>query len=181
MLLEKDNSLVVLVDVQEKLAPYVMNADGMIARCAWVLNLAKALNIPYLVCEQYPKGLGATVPLLAPFKKTAMTLEKVRFSCAKEASFINHLEKSHKKQIIFIGIEAHVCVLQSAIECLEADYDVFVVVDAVSSRHDLDMKYGLKRMKQLGVQLVTAEMLFFEWMREAGTDAFKQLSKDFMK
>ena len=80
-----------------------------------------------------------------------------------------------------MGIETHVCVLQTALDLVDADYEVFVAVDAVSSRQELDHRYGLKRMKQAGVELVTAEMVFFEWLEQAGTEEFKALSKRFFK
>jgi nicotinamidase-related amidase len=91
------------------------------------------------------------------------------------------INDSQRSQIILIGIEAHVCVLETAIELQESGKQVFVVVDAVSSRHELNLRYGLKRVKSVGIQLVTREMVFFEWIRAAGTPEFKQLSQDFLR
>lgn len=176
MLLKQQDSCVVLIDVQDKLTPLVQNAQETIRRCAWVLELAKALDIPRLVCEQYPQGLGATVKALQGF---GSTFSKVHFSCWKDLSFQKQFQSLQKKQCVLIGIETHVCVLQTALDLCEAGYAVYVVVDAVSSRSSIDHRYGLKRMKQAGVQLVTAEMLFFEWLQQAGTENFKILSKQF--
>ncbi|MFA6302430.1 MAG: hydrolase [Legionella sp.] len=181
MLLSKQESLVLLIDVQEKLTPFVLEKEQLIARCEWILRLANKMEVPILVSEQYPKGLGTTIQQFHPYYDHHTNIEKVAFSCMAEASYVQKLNQFNKKQMVLIGIEAHVCVLQTALELLEASYEVFVVVDAVSSRSALDLKYGLKRMKQDGVHLVTSEMVFFEWVRKAGTAEFKALSKEFLQ
>lgn len=180
MLLNKDDSLVVLIDVQEKLAPAVQDSSAFINRCEWILRLAQQLNVPILGSEQYPKGLGSTLANLKSYLTTNACIEKIHFSCMHEPNYLTRLHELNKNQMILIGIEAHVCVLQTALEMKEAGFDVYVVVDAVSSRKELDLKYGLKRMKQEGVHLVTSEMVFFEWLRHAGTPVFKSLSKEFL-
>lgn len=179
MLLKNEQSALMLIDVQEKLAPLVMQSDAMIGRCQWLMELARELSVPQIASEQYPQGLGKTVPPLNSLIPSDSLLEKVHFSCWPEPRIRAHLQELEKKQLILIGIETHVCVLQTAIDLLDAGYQIFVVVDAVSSRHEVDHKYGLKRMKQAGVQLVTAEMVFFEWLKQAGTTEFKTLSKRF--
>lgn len=181
MLIKRNDSVLVLVDAQEKLIPAVLNHEQMISRCDWLLKLATNLNIPILVSEQYTKGLGPTVAPLNNYINQSNCIEKVHFSCMQEPKYINELNKHRRKQLILIGIEAHVCVLQTALETKEAGYDVFVVVDAVSSRSEMDLKYGLKRLKQDGVHLVTSEMVLFEWIRQAGTDEFRRVSKEFLK
>ncbi|MDI1352715.1 MAG: hydrolase [bacterium] len=181
MLLHKKDSLMVLIDVQEKLAPFVLNSNNVIDRCEWLLKLATRLEVPILVSEQYPKGLGATVEPLNTYFSPSECIEKIHFSCMQEPNFFAHLKQSNKKQLILFGIEAHVCVLQTAIEMKESGFDVYVVIDAVSSRNIQDLKYALKRMKQAGIYLITAEMVFFEWLRQAGTADFKALSKEFLQ
>lgn len=181
MLLKKEDSILLLVDVQEKLTPAVLDAQAFIARCEWLLKLAKKMDVPILVSEQYSKGLGATIEPLRSHTNPQDAVEKTHFSCMGEPNYTVRLKNYNKKQLILIGIEAHVCVLQTAIEMKEAGFDVFVVVDAVSSRHSLDLKFGLKRMKQEGIHLVTSEMVFFEWVRKAGTPEFKALSKEFLQ
>jgi nicotinamidase-related amidase len=99
----------------------------------------------------------------------------------QEPKYINLLKEYNKNQLILIGIEAHVCVLQTALEMKDYGFDVFVVVDGVSSRSEFDLKYGLKRMKQNGIHLITAEMVLFEWLRQAGTPEFKEISKEFLQ
>lgn len=182
MLLNKNLSHLLLIDVQEKLTPYVIQAEKLVQRIEWILKLAKRLNVPTIVTEQYPKGLGITLDSLKTASISYSPISKVSFSCYKEPKFQKQIEKLSKKQLILIGIETHVCVLQTAMDLKQnTDNDVFVVVDAVSSRSELDNRYGLKRMKQAGVELVTSEMLFFEWIEQAGTDEFKELSRTFLK
>lgn len=180
MLLDKNDSLLVLVDVQEKLTPAVLNHKTVIDRCVWMLKLAQRMDVPVLVSEQYPKGLGASLNDFKPYYTAENCIEKVHFSCMKEPTFINKLHEFKKNQLVLIGIEAHVCVLQTALDMKSTGFDVYVVVDAVTSRHDVDLKYGLKRMKQEGIHLVTSEMVFFEWLQQAGTPEFKALSKEFL-
>ncbi len=180
MLLQKEKSCLVLVDVQEKLAPYVLQSEVLVERCQWMMRLAAELGVPLIVSEQYPSGLGHTVDPLSQFV-AEHGISKVHFSCYREPSFGEYLRDTNKKQVVLIGIETHVCVMQTALELNQAGFNVFVVVDAVSSRHEIDHKYGLKRMKHAGVHLVTAEMVFFEWVGQAGTPEFKALSKSFLR
>ena len=178
MLLSKEKSCLVLVDVQEKLTPYVQHFKNLIARCEWLLRLAQELDVPTVISEQYPQGLGVTVE---PLREFATALHKVHFSCARDQAMKSHLQTLGRKQIVLIGIETHVCVLQTAIDLIDSGFDVFVVVDAVSSRKELDHHYGLKRIKQTGGWLVTSEMVFFEWVEKAGTPEFKALSKAYLQ
>ncbi|TAL58509.1 MAG: hydrolase [Legionella sp.] len=180
MLLNKEDSLVVLIDVQAKLVPAIQDSDAFVNRCEWMLRLAQELDVPILGSEQYPKGLGPILAHLKSYLTKNSCIEKIHFSCMREPTYLNRLREFKKNQLVLIGIEAHVCVLQSALEMKEAGFDVYVVVDAVGSRKELDLKFGLKRMKQAGVHLVTSEMVFFEWLRQAGTPEFKSLSKEFL-
>lgn len=178
MLLSKDKSCVLLVDVQEKLTPLVRESQNLINRCSWLLKLASDLGVPCTISEQYPSGLGASIAQLSGFGNA---FAKIHFSCWRDSLLRQSLKDLKKQQIILIGIETHVCVLQTAIDMIIAGLDVFVVVDAVSSRHNNDHKYGLKRMKQAGANLVTSEMIFFEWLEQAGTAKFKELSQKYFR
>lgn len=181
MLLNKQDSILLLIDVQEKLIPAILDSASLINRCEWLLKLAMKMEVPIIVSEQYPKGLGHTVGPLLPYCSHEKSIEKVHFSCMQVPDYINRLDHYKKNQLILIGIEAHVCVMQTALDMKSAGRDVYVVVDAVSSRNDIDLKYGLKRMKQEGIHLITSEMVFFEWLRQAGTEQFKNLSQDFLQ
>ena len=181
MLLNREKSGFVLVDVQEKLTPHVLNSEALVTRCQWLIRLSTELNVPLIVSEQYPSGLGKTVKPLKELTSNAQCVDKVHFSCYREPSFVNHWQTLDRRQVVIAGIETHVCVLQTAMEMNNSGLDVFVVVDAVSSRHEIDHKYGLKRMKQAGIHLVTAEMVFFEWVGQAGTAEFKTLSQSYLR
>ncbi|MDP3560835.1 MAG: hydrolase [Legionellaceae bacterium] len=181
MLLQKDKSCLLLIDVQEKLTPFVMNTDNLIANCRWLMRLASELDVPLLVSEQYRRGLGQTVEPLRELMPGKTDIDKVHFSCFRDQSFTKHWQLINKKQAVIAGIETHVCVLQTALDLKAAGTDVYVVVDAVSSRHTMDHQFALERMRQEGVQLVTREMVFFEWIEQAGTSAFKALSQAFLK
>lgn len=181
MLLKKEKSCLILVDVQDKLTPLVQEWEKMVERCQWLLQLATTLNVPYLISEQYPKGLGKTISPLQNFNSQEISIEKCAFSCWGDPIFQEKLKLMNRNQIILIGIETHVCMLQTALDLKSSGFDVFVVVDATGSRFEIDKKYALKRMKQAGVVLITSEMVFFEWVRKAGTPEFKTLSQTFLK
>lgn len=181
MLLNRHQSCFLLVDVQEKLTPHVLNADALVTRCAWLIRLANELRVPVVISEQYPQGLGRTVEPLLALSPGVQSIDKVSFSCYREPHFLSHWQTIGKRQVVIAGIETHVCVLQTAMDMTAAGLEVFVVVDGVSSRHEIDHRYGLKRMKQAGIHLITAEMVFFEWVEQAGTPEFKGLSQSYLR
>jgi nicotinamidase-related amidase len=181
MLINQDESCVILVDIQEKLTPHVLNHEALVERCVWLRNLAITRGVPVLFSEQYPSGLGSTVqPLLAGLE-VIDKIEKTPFSCMQSSTFLERIQQLNKSHYILAGIETHVCILQTALEMKEAGLTVFVVADAISSRSLIDHKYGIKRMKQAGIVFVTAEMVLFEWVRKAGTPDFKTLSQAFLR
>lgn len=180
MLLQKEKSCLIVIDVQEKLAPYVSNIGNLITHCQWLMSLATELDVPLLVTEQYAQGLGPTIEPLRKWMPGKTEIDKVFFSCARDHSFQKKWQVINKKQAVLAGIETHVCVLQTALDLRRAGVEVFVVVDAVSSRNVYDHDIGLQRMQQAGVQLVTREMVFFEWLEQAGTSTFKALSQVFI-
>jgi nicotinamidase-related amidase len=180
MLLKRNLSSLLLIDVQEKLTPLVKNSDELVNNCKWLMNIASELDVPILVSEQYTKGLGKTVEPLRTLVPGEIEVDKLHFSCYKDAAFLKLWGNLNKKQAVIAGIETHVCVLQTALDLLSAGVEVYVVVDAVSSRHSFDNQYALERMRAEGVQLVTREMVFFEWLEQAGTSVFKALSKAFL-
>lgn len=181
MLLNREHSCLVLIDVQEKLTPHVQEPDTLIKNCKWLIEVANQLEVPVLASEHYSKGLSGTIPELKKLIPEDAFMQKVHFSCASDDECLNKIHALGRDQIILIGLEAHVCVLQTAIELLDPTKEIFVVADAISSRSKKDMKMGLQRMRNHGVNIVTKEMVFFEWLKKAGTDEFRELSKQFMK
>ena len=180
-MLQKEKSCLLLVDVQEKLAPHVLDPDNLVANCQWLMRLASELDVPMVVSEHYRQGLGSTIEPLRKLMPGQTDINKLHFSCFRDPVFQRHWQTINRKQVVIAGIETHVCVLQTALDFYAADVDVFVVVDAVSSRTELDYRYALERMQQVGVRLVTREMVFFEWIGQAGTTVLKSLSKAFIR
>lgn len=180
MLLQKEKSCLLIIDVQEKLTPYVQHADSLISGCQWLMRLATELDIPLVVTEQYTKGLGPTIEPLRNLMPGKVEIDKLFFSSYRDSFFQKQWQMLNKKQAVLAGIETHVCILQTALDLRAAGVDVFVVVDAVSSRHVRDYECALQRMQQEGVRLVTREMVFFEWLEQAGKPTFKTLSKVFI-
>lgn len=181
MLLSRKNSMLLLVDVQEKLISKIINHEQLVKNCKWLMEIAKRLHVPVLVSEQYPKGLGPTVPTLRELVSNDQVMEKLHFSCAADNGCVKRIDELHRSQIVIIGIEAHVCVLQTAIDLHEQGKQVFVVADAVSSRSDSDKKLALKRLRSLGIQIISKEMAVFEWLHQSGTPEFKQISQEFLR
>ena len=181
MLMDAARSFLLVIDVQEKLLPVMEDPDTVVCNGKILLEAAGHLSVPVLVSEQYPKGIGATVPALAAKLPANATMEKLAFSCVAEETCVARIQKAgaaqNRSQAIVFGIEAHVCVLQTVIELLGEGYQVFVVADAVSSRMAENAHLALDRMASAGAMVVSTEMVVFEWLRRAGTDAFKTLSK----
>lgn len=176
MRLEAERSVLVVIDIQEKLVPAVEQPDALIARVRMLLEAAAVLEIPVVFTEQYPKGLGPTVAALRESIGPEGAISKVTFACTGEPAFARRLAALGRDQVIVCGMETHVCVLQTALGLREEGQRVAVVADAVSSRSPNDRRLGLKRMRSHGVDVVTAEMVLFEWLERAGTPAFKRLS-----
>ncbi|MDN7125424.1 hydrolase [Pseudidiomarina terrestris] len=181
MLLNAADSLVVIVDVQEKLAPVIHQRDQLIARMRWLGEIANELDVPIVVTEQYSKGLGISVDDLSGVIENARVIEKLHFSAWQEPNFADVVQQQNKRQVVLMGMEGHVCILQTASDLKEAGYDVFVVEDAVGSRRDSDKQSALARLRQLGVQIVTSEMVAYEWMHRSGTDTFRHITKNWIR
>lgn len=177
MLLSQDDSVLVVVDMQEKLLPAMDGSEELLRAQSVLLDAARRLSIPCLVTEQYPKGLGDTVVDLQPDLAGYPVFEKISFSCLGAEGFTDALAATGRKQVLLIGIETHVCVLQTALELLAEGYAVHVVADAVSSRTARNRELSLARMAAAGVVVPCMESVVFEWLRVAGGEAFKTLSK----
>lgn len=180
MLLQSEHSTLLLVDVQQKLAHAVNAANELIDHCNWMLRLAKECDVPIVISEQYPRGLGPTLPILQQTASNAARLEKTAFSCVA-AGCLDLPACRDRKQIVLIGIEAHVCVLQTAMELHSAGKQVYVVADAVSSRSPEDRELALARMRSTGIHIISREMALFEWIRDSGHPQFKQLSQRYLQ
>lgn len=179
-LINANRSQLVVIDVQERLVPAMSEPQSVVSACAFLGQAAGICDVPVLVSEQYPKGLGHTVPdVLAACTKPAV-VTKTAFSAARETKIIDKLRKKRndqrRDQIILAGVEAHVCVMQTALELMALGFQTFVVADAISSRHLGSRDVALSRMAHAGVVPVTSEMVAFEWVGDAKSKAFKPIS-----
>ena len=176
MLMDAENSVVVVIDVQERLAPAISDLDRVLQSHELVLKTAVELSVPVFVTEQYPKGLGHTIERFKGFYNSEHVFEKLSFSSVGCTPFMEALTALGRRQIIVTGIEAHVCVMQTVLQLLDERYDVFVVADAIGSRTEENKRLGLERMIRSGAEVVSSEMVMFEMLKKAGTPEFKTLS-----
>jgi nicotinamidase-related amidase len=174
--LKADRSALLVVDVQEKLLPKIHRADHVERNIAFVLDACKVLGVPAVATEQYPKGLGKTVPELARRIDNPVP-EKLAFSSCAVPQVVEGFRSSGRICILVVGIETHVCVLQTVLDMVAQGLQVFVAVDAVGSRYPNDHETALRRMEQAGIVLCTAETAVFELTGQAGTPAFKEISR----
>jgi len=141
-----------------------------------LIQAARKLAVPVLVTEQYPKALGATAAeLKARLPEDQVYFPKLCFSAMGCEPFVTALEKTGRKSVVLFGVETHVCILQTGLELLAAGYTVYVVAEAVSSRKLIDKELALKRLRRAGAELLSTEMVLFEWLRVSGTAEFKEI------
>lgn len=180
MLIDPSRSLLLIVDVQDRLARVMDDRDRVVRNCAILMKAAAEMDVPVVVSEQYPQGLGPTIPELRDLACEADIYGKVTFSCLATEAIAARLAAEGRSQTIVAGMESHVCVLQSALD-LQArrgdDDRVFVVADAVESRRPDSKAIALDRFRAEGVGVVTTEMVVFEWMRTSAIPSFRTLSK----
>jgi isochorismate hydrolase len=169
----KDAALV-LIDIQEKFAPVITGMESVVRNAGILAQAAKKLDVPVMASEQYPAALGRTVPELRLYLEDASAyFPKMCFSVVGCEPLYTRLARTARRQVLLAGVEAHVCVLQSALAFMDKGFSVAVVADAVSSRREWDRDMALRRMDKHGVELVTTEMVIFEWLKVAGTPEFK--------
>ncbi len=180
MLLERQKSQFLLIDMQERLLPAITGGERVVKNAGILLETCKVLKIPAAVSEQYRKGLGATVPALQGHIQDCPTFEKMHFSCAADEALLNHLtaiKDRGRGQIVLAGTEAHVCVAQTALELKHLNFEVFVAADAIASRTGENRNLALARFRCNGIEVVSTEMVLFEWLHVSGTGEFRSLSK----
>ncbi|MFH1276807.1 MAG: hydrolase [Candidatus Eisenbacteria bacterium] len=176
-MLKRENAVVVVVDVQDRLLPHIRKHEEVTEAVAKLIRGCRVLGVPVVVTEQYPEGLGPTNRLLKEEFDRWEPIVKSTFSCCGEGSFVEAVEKTGRKEVLLCGIEAHVCVYQTARDLLEKGYRVHLLVDGVSSRRKIDRKTAVARMVSMGAILATVEMALFEMLEVSGTEEFKKISK----
>lgn len=177
--LDADDSILVVIDVQERLAPAMdPEAFGRLkANTKILLESATELSIPVIFTEQYVKGLGETIMELRENLAEPVRLEKLSFSCCGSSQFVEMVRNSGRRQIVITGMETHVCVLQTVIDLLDAGYTVHLLQDGVASRTEQNRQTGLGIAREAGAVISSTEVVLFEWLKVAGSDSFKKLSK----
>ncbi len=175
MLIRAHDSALVVIDMQERLVPAMQAPARTLRNTRLLLHAASKTGVPALLTEQYPKGLGATVPEIRKAAGNSKILPKMHFSCMEDAGFADAFRKLGRRQAILTGMEAHICVVQTAASLVEEGFDVFVVSDATASRTIESEQACLARLNAGGVSIVTTEMVIFEWLGQAGTEAFKEM------
>lgn len=178
-LLDADKSTLLLIDIQTRLSAAMQPAAAqiMLDNSVKLIQAAQWLNIPLLLTEQYPKGLGSTVEdIKLALPDAALRFEKTSFSCCGCDGFKQKLVAGGRRQVVIAGQETHVCVLQTAIDLLRQGMQVFVVEDAVISRQDQHKNNAFSRMRQAGIEIICYESVLFEWLRDARHPHFKTIS-----
>lgn len=180
MLMDRERSALLVVDIQERLLPHIHDWQRVLDTAQWLIRLARRLRVPVMATEQYPKGLGHThADLLALLPGDAVG-EKLHFSCVG-ANCLRDLDGAEAPQLVVCGIESHVCVLQTVLDLAADGREVFVVAEGVSSRRPQDRELALARMRGHGIDIVSREMVAFEWLKKAGNEEFRAISTEFVR
>ena len=184
MLMNRDDCVLLVVDMQERLLPVIHDWQRLLDNVMWLVQVAQKMGVPVLPIELYPQGLGQTHADLRALLPAQDIAEKMHFSCVAAGMFApDHpgLPDAQRRQVVVCGIESHVCVLQTVLELREQGRAVFVVADAVSSRDPANKELALERMRRHEVEVVSREMVAFEWLKQGGTPLFKEISSEFLR
>lgn len=176
MRVDREKSIGIIVDIQEKLAPHIQDSNALLGRIETLIKGLKLLGIPMVLNEQYKKGLGETVSPIKSLIPDVKSFEKVTFSCCQNTPTLTHILESGKKIGIVIGMETHVCVMQTCIDLMASGIHPVLVVDCVGSRHQIDHEVAIKRMIQEGITPATTESVLFELCKHSKDEAFKEIS-----
>ncbi len=175
--LESDQCALIVVDIQEKLLPPIFQKERLVRNSKLLIRAAGLLKIPVIVCTQYAKGLGETVPEIASLLPETEAIDKDRFSCFGSDVFCTLLKRlpGNRNTLLLCGMESHICVMQTALAALRGGYLAHVASDAVSSRTEWNWKIGLERMRDAGAVISSTEMMIYELMRSSSSPAFKEM------
>ncbi|MBL8393605.1 MAG: hydrolase [Candidatus Accumulibacter sp.] len=180
MLMRADRSVLLLIDLQERLQPAIHDAAMVLEAGIWLTRVAQRLGVPVICTEQYPRGLGPTMATLRSLLPDECVVEKMHFSAVAEETLFQ-LPGGERAQFVVAGTEAHVCVQQTVLDLLAAGRRVFVVEEAIGSRRSSDKALAVERMRAQGADIVSREMVAFEWLRQAGSDLFREISREFLR
>jgi nicotinamidase-related amidase len=179
-LIRPDQSALLVIDVQERLLSHIHDWQRVLGHIDWLVQVAQRLDVPVAATEQYPQGIGHTHAQVATRLPAGATGEKIHFSCVA-GNCLPGLPGMERPQVVVCGIEAHVCVLQTVLDLAAAGKQVFVVAEAIGSRDPAHKALALERMRAHGITIVCREMVAFEWLHQAGTDKFREISLNFLR
>lgn len=177
MRIVKENTIGVIIDMQEKLIPAIANSDSIIKNTVTLIKGLQYLEVPFLITQQYTKGLGKTIPPVEEALGEFDPIEKATFSCCDEPIFMEKLSEKPKTRVLLAGIEAHVCVLQTTIDLIANNYTPVLITDCISSRSETNRELAFQRLQQEGAILSTYEAILFELCRSSKSPQFKNISK----
>ncbi|MEW6569963.1 MAG: hydrolase [Nitrospirota bacterium] len=175
--LDKDSAALLIIDIQEKLTAVMKTKEEIIKNCIHLIELSKTYNLPIILTEQYPKGLGQTVEEIRVSLPYYIPIEKFTFNCCDEPSFLNEITAANRRNIVVTGMEAHVCVLQTCLGLLQEGHNVHVVKDAVCARSKDNWETGIEFMRDAGAVITSTETVLFQVLRIAGTEEFRAISR----
>lgn len=173
--LDRARAQLLVVDIQDRLLPFITDHDSVVAQAERMIRAARILELPITVSEQYKKGLGPTNAAIAAAAEDAPRFEKRTFSFCADAKCRKRISSVLRPHVLLVGIETHVCVLQTALDLLEMQMTPYVLADAVGSRHPVDHYTALDLMRQAGAVVMTVEAAIFRLLHEAGTELFKRI------
>lgn len=177
-MLERNDVILIVIDMQERMLPVITDGDRVTTEVARLIRGARALDLPVIVTEQYPQGLGTTIePVRAALGELYEPIEKMSFSACGDLHFMQHLEAANCQHVLLCGVEAHVCVYQTASDLIQLGWEVQLVTDAIGSRRESNMKLAQKKLAHHGVDLTSVEMALFELMVRADIPEFKSVSQ----
>ena len=174
---DKNESVLIIIDIQERLAATMEMRDAVINNCLHLIELAKMQNIPIVITEQYPRGLGQTAVEIRDAVTAYQPIEKLAFNCCGEPAFMNKIKALNKKTVILTGMETHICVLQTCVNLLEKGFNVHLIQDGVCSRTKENWETGTEFMRDAGAIITCTETVLFQLLKVAGTEEFKTISK----
>ncbi len=180
MLMNRDKSVLLVVDMQERLAPSIHDNELVVAACVWLARVAERVGVPVVVTEHFPDKIGATLEAVKAATPDAHYVRKECFS-AQADGCLGGTAVEERRQVIVCGTEAHVCVQQTALGLRWAGKEVFVVTEASGSRDPANRDLAFARMRSHGIEIVSCEMVAFEWLQRGGTELFRSVNRDFIR
>ncbi len=176
-ILQRENTALLVIDIQEKILPVIFEHERVVENALKLVNGFKTMNVPIFYTEQYQKGLGHTESKIKSALQGIEAIEKMSFSCYGAGNLFEILEKNNISKVVVCGVESHVCVMQTVLDLLEEEFQVFAAADAMSSRRKFDYEIALRRMEKNDAEITLTESILFEMLNVCGTDEFKTISK----